>query len=296
MALELDSVRAFQKVAEQGSFTRAAAQLGLSKSRVSMLVTELEREVGSRLVLRTTRTVQLTSEGEQFLARAEGLLHDADELSTMFSAPSTLKGRLRVDLPVALARDRIIPRLPEFFAAHPNLELQLSATDRRVDVLREGFDVVLRVGSLDDSSLQVKRLGVLPMMNCASAAYLVRYGVPKTLEDLDAHYVVHYASRLGTEPPAFEYRKGGKWFDKPMRALVTVNNTDAYRAACRAGLGIIQVPRLGTTDEEFREVLPDFTSQPLPVSLVHGYARSAPQRVRVFMAWLERVLRPHVTG
>ncbi|MGV3619311.1 MAG: LysR family transcriptional regulator [Archangium sp.] len=294
MALELDSVRAFQKVAEQGSFTRAAAQLGLSKSRVSILVTELEKEVGSRLVLRTTRTVQLTAEGEQFLARAEGLLHDADELATMFSAPSTLKGRLRVDLPVALARDRVIPRLPEFFAAHPNLELQLSATDRRVDVLREGFDVVLRVGALDDSSLQVKRLGMLPMMNCASAAYLVRYGVPKTLGDLDEHFIVHYASRLGTEAPSFEYRQGKQWLEKPMRALVTVNNTDAYRAACRAGLGIIQVPRLGN-DDELREVLPEFTCAPLPVSIVHGYSRSAPQRVRVFVSWLERVLRPYVT-
>lgn len=295
MALELDSVRAFQKVAEQGSFTRAATQLGISKSRVSILVSELEREVGSRLVLRTTRTVQLTAEGEQFLSRADGLLHDADELAAMFSAPSTLKGRLRVDLPVALARDRIIPRLPEFFAAHPNIELQLSATDRRVDVLREGFDVVLRIGALDDSSLQVKRLGSLPMMNLASPAYLVRYGVPKTLDDLDAHFIVHYASRLGSEPPAFEYRKGSKWIDKPMRAQVTVNNTDAYRAACRAGLGIIQVPRL-IPDEELREVLPDFTGAPLAVSLVHGYARSAPQRVRVFMSWLERVLRPYVTG
>lgn len=295
MALELDSVRAFQKVAEQGSFTRAAAQLGLSKSRVSILVSELEREVGSRLVLRTTRAVQLTAEGEQFLARAAGFLHDADELATMFSAPSTLKGRLRVDLPVALARDRIIPRLPEFFAAHPQLELQLSATDRRVDLLREGFDCVLRVGALDDSSLQVKRLGVLPMMNCASPAYLVRHGVPKTLDALDAHYVVHYESRLGSERPAFEYRQGHRRVDKPMRALVTVNNTDAYRAACHAGLGIIQVPRLGT-DEALREVLPDFTCAPLPVSLVHGYARAAPQRVRVFMRWLERVLRPFVTG
>ena len=99
MALELDAGRAFQKVAEQGSFTRAAAQLGLSKSRVSLLVSELEREVGSRLVLRTTRAVQLTADGEQFLTRADGRLHDADELATMFSAPSTLKGRLRVDLP-----------------------------------------------------------------------------------------------------------------------------------------------------------------------------------------------------
>ncbi len=295
MALELEAVRAVMKVAALGSFTRASEHLGLSKSRVSVLVQSLEDELGARLFQRSTRRVTLTADGEQFVARAGRLVDDADEVATMFSAPSSLTGRLRVDLPIALARDRIIPRLPEFFAAHPGLELQLSATDRRVDLLREGFDCVLRVGALADSTLQSRRLGVLPMMNCASAGYLVRYGVPKTLGELDAHYVVHYAGRFGAEAPGFEYRQGSRWVDKPMRALLTVNNTDAYRAACRAGLGIIQVPRLSVVDEALREVLPEFTCAPLPVTLVHGYARSVPRRARVFMEWLTRVLKPHLT-
>ncbi len=295
--MTLDAVRAFSKVAELSSFTRAASQLGLSKSRVSLLVAALESHLGSRLLQRSTRTVQLTSEGESFVPRAERLLQDAEALSTMFEAPSTVRGRLRVDLPVTLARDRVIPRLPEFFAAHPLLEVQLSTTDRRVDLLREGFDCVLRVGALDDSALVVRRLGAMSMMNCASAGYVAKYGVPTTLEQLDEHFVVHYSSKLGADAPAFEYRDGARYRDKPMRAMVTVNNVDAYHAACVAGLGIIQVPRssmgAALAAGTMVEILPQHASAPLPVSLVHGYARAVPQRVRVFMSWLARVLAPH---
>ncbi len=297
MALDLEAVRAFVEVAAQGGFTRAASALNVSKSRVSILVSALERELGGRLLLRTTREVRLTPEGEQFLPRAQRLLIDADQLSALFSAPSSISGRLRVDMPVALARDVIIPRLPEFFAAHPLLELQLSVTDRLVDVLREGFDCVLRVGQLRDSALNAVKLGSIAMMNCASAGYLLRYGVPQKLDDLDAHYLVNYAARFSEETPTFEYGNGR---EKPMRSLISVNSVDAYHAACVAGLGIAQVGRMSgpmsaaIASGAVREVLPQFSAPSLPVSLVHGYGRTVPRRVRVFMSWLERVLKPVV--
>ncbi len=295
MSLDLFAVRAFLAVAGVSSFTRASAQLGLSKSRVSLLVRGLETQLGSRLLQRTTRTVRLTAEGEQFQERAERLVAEADELESLFSAPSSLKGRLRVALPVGMARDRVIPRLPEFLAAHPHLELLVSSTDRRVDVLREGFDCVVRVGPLGDSTLYARRLGTLAMINVASAAYVAKYGSPKTIDELERHFVVHYSTRLDAARPAFEYRDGARYRDKPMRALVTVNNTDGYQAACGAGLGIIQVPavatiRAGLTSGVLVEVLPQFKSAPLPVSLVHAYGRSVPRRVRALMDWLTRVL------
>lgn len=295
MSLDLDGVRAFLTVAALSSYTRAAAQLGLSKSQVSLRVQGLETQLGSRLLQRSTRAVQLSPEGEQFVPRAERLLAEADELSTMFSGPSDLKGRLRVDMPVGLARDRVIPRLPEFFAAHPSLALHVSSTDRRVDVLREGFDCVLRVGQLDDSSLQARRLGALPNINVASAGYLAKYGTPKTLADLKDHYVVNYAGRTGNEPPTFEYRDGDRYRDLPMKALLSVSSSDAYQAACVAGLGIVQIPRIAKVIDSLVEVLPQYPSRPLPVSIVHAYARSVPRRVRVFMDWLTRVLAPHLS-
>lgn len=298
MALDLDAVQVFLKVAELGSFTRAASQLGLAKSRASLVVQALEKDLGARLLQRTTRSVALTEEGEVFAARARALAGEAEELSTLFSAASTLRGRLRVDFPVNLARERIIPRLPEFLAAHPGLELQVSATDRRVDVLREGFDCVLRVGALQEASLQVRRLGALAMVNCVSPSYVARHGVPTKLEELDRHLVVHYSPRLTPEGCGFEYFDGARYRDWPMRAAVTVNSVDGYHAACRAGLGLVQSPRsamaAGLASGELVEVLPQHTCAPLPVSLVHAYGRAAPRRVRVFMDWVARVLAPYL--
>lgn len=298
MSLNLDALGAFLKVAELGSFTKASAQLSLSTPRVSVLVKDLESDLGTRLLQRTTRAVTLTAEGEQLRARAASLMRDAEAITTLFQAPSGLRGRLRVDLPVNLARDRIIPRLPEFFAAHPNLELQLSTTDRRVDVLREGFDCVLRVGRLESSTLVVKRLGELPMVNVVSAAYAARHGVPRGLDDLEHHHVVHYASRLDGERPGFEWVEAGRVREVPMRALVTVNSVDAYHAACVAGLGLIQAPRLALVtalaNGAMLEVLPQHRPPALPVAIVHGFGRAVPQRVRVFIAWLSTVLAPHV--
>jgi len=300
MSLDLAAVRAFLAVAGTGSFTRAGEQLSLAKSRVSLLVQGLESQLGSRLLQRTTRSVRLTPDGEQFKERAERLVAEVEELETLFSAPSSLKGRLRFDLPMGLARDRVIPRLPEFLAAHPHLELQVSSSDRRVDLLREGFDCVVRVGPLTDSSLQARKLGTLAMSNVASASYVLKYGNPKTLDELAAHVVVHYSTRLDAERPAFEYQDGERSREVAMRSLITVNNTDAYHAACSAGLGIIQVPRIavlaGLASGALVEVLPQFPCAPLPVSLVHAYGRSAPRRVRALMDWLAKVLVPHLTS
>src|SRR5258707_3161391 len=142
--MQIDAVRMFIQVAELARFTRAAEHLGLSKARVSTCIQELEGEVGSRLLQRSTRAVRLTSDGEQFLASAQKLVSDAEELASMFQAPSTLRGRVRIDLPQRLARTVFIPRLPELLQAHPQLEVLLSTTDRRVDLIREGFDCVLR--------------------------------------------------------------------------------------------------------------------------------------------------------
>jgi DNA-binding transcriptional LysR family regulator len=299
--VDLEAVRMFVKVAELGSFTRAAAHLGLSKARASLRVSELEAALGSRLLQRTTRAVHLTPDGEQFLVRARHWVAEADEIAAMFQAPSTLRGRVRIDLPVNLARNLIIPRLPEFFAAHPQLELLVSTTDRRVDVIREGFDCVLRVGALADSGLVARRLGELQMLNLASPAYLLARGTPRTLADLDGHLLVHYSLAFGTDEPNFEYPDRGQrtgYASRPMKSIITVNSADAYLAACVAGLGIIQTPRIGMlqslASRAVVEVLPELTCEPMPVSLVHAHASNVPKRVRAVSAWLSQLLVPHL--
>ncbi len=296
--MDLESVRVFVKVAELGSFTRAAEQLRVSKARASVRLQELEAALGSRLLQRSTRSVRLTPDGEQFLVRARRWLVDADELRSMFEAPSTLRGQVRVDMPVGFARSLFIPRLPELFATHPQLELQLSTTDRRVDILREGFDCVLRVGELSDSGLLARRLGVLPMVNCASPGYLLTHGVPRNLADLERHFIIHYSLRFGADGPSFEYPDGGGYAELPMRSRITVNSSDANLAACLAGLGIVQTPRVGMeavlASGALVEILPGLTCKPMPVSIVHGHSRNPPKRVAAVMSWMTQLLEPRL--
>ncbi|MBL8610007.1 MAG: LysR family transcriptional regulator [Myxococcales bacterium] len=299
MSLDLDALRAFVKVAELLSFTRAAEQLGAPKARVSEQVRRLERDVGSVLFTRTTRAVRLTSDGEAFLVRARRLALEADELETMFATSRALRGRVRIDLPVNIACDLVIPRLAELHAEYPGLALQVSTTDRIVDVVREGFDAVVRVGALRDSELTATRIGELTMVNCASPEYVRTHGRPRTPADLDGHVLVHYSAAFGVEAPELEWVEAGRVRSRRLHCIVTVNSADAFRAACIAGLGIAQLPWLGAErhvrEGRLVELLPRFRAPPLPVTLLHPHGRSAPRRVRVVLDWLTAVLSPHVT-
>jgi DNA-binding transcriptional LysR family regulator len=295
----LDQLRCFLRVAELGSFTGAADSLGLPKASVSLAVQRLEAEVGVQLLHRTTRRVQLTADGAQFQARAHDLLHEMDDLQGMFRIEtSQLKGRLRVDMSSGLARQLVIPQLPDFLARHPGVEIELSGTDRRVDLIREGFDCVLRVGPLDDNTLVARPLGHLPIINCASPAYLAARGTPTTLDDLAGHALIHYVGTLGQRSPGFEYPDGEVYRSLPMGGAVTVNSGDGYTAAALAGLGIIQVPRLGVRQAlaagTLVEILTGVKAEPMPVTLLYAQRRHLPRRVAAFMDWAAAVIRPEL--
>jgi len=295
----LDSLQMFVRVAELSSFTQAAEQLGLPKARVSTAVQQLEGLLGTRLLHRTTRRVQMTQDGQAFYERCKDVLADMDELQAMFQqGVQALRGRLRVDMPVLVARDRVIPRLPEFLADHPQLEIELSSTDRRVDVVREGFDCVMRVGPLGDSGLVARPLGALKQINCASPSYVKRYGKPKTLADLASHRLVHYVPTLGAKSAGWEYVDEGRTRTVAMGGVITVNSTESYQAACLAGLGLIQAPAVSLRPMIDRgllvEVMPRCRAPSLQVSLLYANRRNLPKRVQVFMAWLAQILTPYL--
>ena len=294
----LDHLRSFLRVAELGSFTAAAEQLGLPKASVSLAVQRLEAEVGVQLLHRTTRRVRLTADGAQFQQRARDLLDDMEDLQGMFRRDTQLKGRLRVDMSSGLARQLVIPRLPGFLERHPGLEIELSGTDRRVDLVREGFDCVVRVGPLDDNTLVARPLGVMHIVNCASPAYLAARGVPRSPEDLSRHALVHYVGTLGQRSPGFEYHDGQAYRSVPMRGAITVNSGEAYSAAALAGLGIIQVPRLGArvalAAGTLVEILPECVAEPMPVTLLYAQRRHLPRRVAAFMDWLAALVTPEL--
>ena len=299
----IEAMAVFQRVAELGSFTQAAASLGLPRASVSAAVRQLETQLGTRLLHRTTRRVATTQDGQVFYERCRDLLADLEELQGLFSGQrAELAGRLRVDLPSRIGRHQIIPHLPEFLAAHPRLEIELSTTDRLVDPVREGFDLVLRVGPLLDSSLVARPLGELRMGSYAGPAYLERHGRPENLADLAHHRLVHYAAVLGTRADGFEYLDptSGEVRSLPMAGVLTVNNSDAYQAACLAGLGIAQMPAISATsfvdDGRLAVVLPQLEVPPLPVTLLYPSRRHLPRRVRVFMDWLVAQIGPYLDG
>jgi DNA-binding transcriptional LysR family regulator len=291
MSLDLESLKVFSRVAEVRSFTEAARQLRMPKARASAHVQRLESALGTQLLLRSTRVVQLTPEGTQLLQRVPSFLAEAEELSSLFHGPRALRGKVRLELPVLVATQFVIPRLPELFARHPELEVDICASDRVAAAVREGFDLVLRIGVVREPGLVGKKLGESRMMNCASPSYLRQHGTPRTLDDLRAHRVVHYAADAVAN---FEYLEGTTYRELPMRSSVTVDNFEAYEAACKAGLGIAQLPRYGHErhGDTLVEILPEFHARPAPISVLHTHGRSAPRRVKVVMSWLIGVLAP----
>ncbi|EGI77580.1 LysR family transcriptional regulator [Hylemonella gracilis] len=293
--LRPEQLQIYTRVAELASFTQAADSLGLPKASVSQAVQQLEASLGTRLLHRTTRRVQTTQDGQVFYERCKELLAQLDDAQSLFRrGGEAVRGRLRVDMPSGVARQQVLPRLGEFLALHPELELELSSTDRRVDLVREGFDCVLRIGTLDDSALVARPLGYMVQLNCASPAYLAQHGTPQTLEDLAKHRLVHYLPTLGGRPVGWEYVEQGDVRNLPMAGALTVNDTAAYSAACMAGLGLIQAPAIGTRPliEQglLVEVLPQWRAPAMPVSLVYANRRQLPRRTQVFMNWLAEVL------
>ncbi|MCU7375517.1 LysR family transcriptional regulator [Paucibacter sp. O1-1] len=296
----IERMQIFHRVAELASFTQAAESLGLPKATASTAVQQLEAQLGVRLLHRTTRRVQLTQDGQAFYERSKDVLADVEELESMFQLQGAkgLSGRVRLDMTTGMARDLVIPRLPELLDRHPGLEIEFSSTERRVDLVREGFDCVLRVGAVLDNSLVARPLGLLRMANCASPAYLQAHGVPRTPADLAGHRLVHYVNTLGAKSSGFEYLQDGRAQQLAMAGAVTVNNADAYQAACLAGLGLIQVPVLVMTEllasGRLVEVMPDYPAPPMPLNMVYANRRHLSTRVRVVMDWLAEILGPHL--
>lgn len=297
---KIHAMQVFVRVGEMGSFTRAAESLGVPKGSVSRQIQALENQMATRLLHRTTRRVQLTQDGLVYYDRCLDLLSMIDDMDSLFQhEPASLSGKLRIDMSVAMATSFILPRLPEFLQHYPGVEIELSSSDRQVDVIREGFDCVIRVGELKDSGLIARKIGTHTLINCASPGYLSRFGMPIRLEELSQHAMVHYSQQLGQASPGFEYFDGRQCHYVHTGGVVTVNSTETYRAACLAGLGIIQVPAAGIQTllerGELVEVLHRFPARSMPIHLLYPHRRNVARRVRVFMEWLSQVLQEYVT-
>lgn len=165
-------------------------------------------------------------------------------------------------------------------------------------MVREGFDCVIRVGTLKDSGLIARPLGKLTQINCASPHYLARFGYPESLDDLADHALIHYASNFGARQSGFEVVSDGAVRWVKTGGVLTVNSTETYQAACRAGLGIIQVPRIAVREPlrtgELVEILPQYRAEPMPVSIIYPHRRNLSRRVHLFMEWLGGLMKGYV--
>lgn len=292
---KLANMQIFARVAELQSFTQAAEQLGMPKARVSNAVQELETHIGLQLLHRTTRRVRLTTDGMAYYQGCLEILSDIDALESHMQDASNIGGTIRVDMSLGTATNIIVPFLPEFYELYPNIRLELSCVDYRVDLVREGFDCVVRIGHMEDSNLIARRVGDMRIHNCASKSYIEKFGEPHTLQDLPHHQLIEYTMTLGSKPYGFEYWDGKSYQAIQMPSMITVNNVAAYVAACQAGLGIIQAPINGVrhllASGELVEVLRAYHSEPMPVYLVYVNRHNISKRVQVFMEWVIDLLQ-----
>lgn len=292
----IDQLRIFIRVAHSGSFTLAADQLGLPRPTVSLALQQLEARLGARLLHRTTRRVSLTPDGAALLERAPSLVADVEELEKQFRPDAgPLAGRIRVDMPSRIARRLVAPALPAWLALHPGLQIELGSSDRSIDLVQEGVDCALRVGTPASSSLVARPVGRVRLIHCASPAYLARYGVPHSPLDLPRHQAVHYAAPGSGRAGPWEWEEQGRIQQCPMDGSVTVNNAETYIACCLAGLGLIQIPAFDVREHlaagELVELLQDWPAPAMPMHLVYPHRRQLSQRLQAFSQWLLPLLQ-----
>ncbi|HEY4252751.1 MAG TPA: LysR family transcriptional regulator [Roseomonas sp.] len=287
----LDAMRVFTRVVERRSFTLAAQDTGLPRSTVTEAVQQLEARLAVRLLQRTTRHVSPTLDGEAYYRRCLVLLADIEEAEGAF-AGARPKGLLRVEVQGTLARHFLLPGLPAFFAAYPEIELFMSESDRWIDVVREGVDCVLRYGNLPDSDMTVRRVAMLERLTCAAPSYLDRFGVPADPAALDGHRMVGIRLVSTGVLWPLEFQVGGGLRTLTLPTTMTVTGPESYLPAARLGLGIVQVPRFHAEEDLARgtlvQVLPDFPPLTAPVSLLYPRNRQLTPRVRIFLDWAAR--------
>lgn len=296
MGLPMDKIhtmKLFLHVADMESFSLAAQALGQPKASVSRQIQALEASLGVRLLHRTTRRVQLTEEGMVYYERAKDLLGNLDELDAMFNEDAgSISGRLRVDMPAWVASTLVLPHLSAFLQQHPGIALELSSSQRPVDVVREGFDCALRIGASPSGGLAARRMGTLTVINCASPDYLARFGYPQTPECLADHALIRLAD---DDQQGFALYVNGDSRRIKTGGILTVSCAETYHSACVAGLGIIQAPRASVKaalrDGRLVEILPRYRAAPLPVTLVYPPRRALSRRVHLFMTWLTAQLK-----
>jgi LysR family transcriptional regulator for bpeEF and oprC len=288
------AMQVFVRVVDSSSFSKAADTLDMPRASVTTVIQNLEALLGVRLLQRTTRRLNLTPEGAAYYERCVRILADVEETESSLAYGSRPPhGKLRVDMPGSLGRLVMMPFLSEFRARYPDIELMIGLGDKPVDLIQEGVDCVIRVGSLEDSSLVARRIGIFRSVTCATPAYLEKFGEPKTLADLEQHTAVNYFHSRTGRMRNFDFMVDGASVDVKMSGMVSVNDADAYLAGALEGLGLIQLASFMVLpylrSGRLQEVLPQWRPMPIPISAVYPHNRHLSPKVRVFVDWMAEI-------
>jgi DNA-binding transcriptional LysR family regulator len=264
-------LRIFVRAAESGSFSRAARELQLSQPSVSRVIGELEARLGVKLLLRTTRRIAVTDAGALFLDRAREILADMEDAEDAARGLDSLRGLIRLALPVVYGTRAIIPLLPKFLALHPELKVEMAVSDARQDLVAEGADVAIRLGELDDSVFGARKLETLERMLVASPGYLRVRGTPKRPADLAAHDCIFGPGNFGRD--SWSFNRDGAEISVDVRGRIHTNSGPGAFASVMAGLGIAMVSTVMAGPE---------IKQGLLVPLLRGYRLSPVEVHAVF--------------
>jgi DNA-binding transcriptional LysR family regulator len=284
----IDEIRGFTAVADARSFARAARRLGISTAQTSKLIARLENRLGARLLNRTTRDVSLTDTGRAYLERARELIAEFEALDASVRDAAGPRGLLKASAPISFGAVELGPALLDFAAAYPDVGLEVSFSDRAVNLVDEGFDAAVRIGTLADSSLVARKLASVRLVTCASPAYIDRHGAPRKPKDLAAREIIIDLNRR--DPFVLGFGRGAGRTEVRINGRLRFASADACVAAARAGFGIARVPAFVAAEDlrtgHLRSLLCEFEPDPVPVHVVYATPRHLAAKVRVFVDFL----------
>lgn len=293
----LGSITAFIKVAELGGFAAAGRALGISPSAVSKSVSRLEERLQLRLFQRTTRSLAMTEDGKLFFDRCSAILKDLDQAEEdMRQRSARPSGLLRIEMPTALGRLRVVPELGRLTSRFPELRIAATFADTVTDPISAGIDAVLRIGHPRDPRLMVKRVGTVRYIVCAAPSYLTAYGEPGTVDDLEQHDCVRRVSHdpAGFAPWRFVQPETGKHFERPVEGTLSCDSPDAMVDMGLSGAGLVQLhtymaePHIKSG--KLVEVLRPFAVDGPPISVLFPSAKHLAPKVRAFIDFVSEVL------
>lgn len=290
----IEYLNIFIQVVEQGSFSKAADVLQIHRPTVSKAIQQIEHDLGVKLIHRTTRKLNITAEGDEFYHHARHVLAEVNDMMASFSPTLPPRGRLRLDVPLALAHAILIPNLKHFQSLYPDIDVVLVSSDKKTDLIAEGVDCLVRLGELQNSSFISRRLGDIRMVTCAAPSYLQQHGRPETLTDLGQHRAINFFSEHSRDVMEWKFIKDGNVVSLRPAGNMLVDNSDILLSCGLAGLGIIQATFVALAPHiasgALEEVLPQYPSVSKPVSIMYPDRRYLAPKVRVFIDWFSEVL------